>query len=183
MLKSQQKDLQASKELQPSLESDVDTEMPIDGDSASGSRVYMRYCASCHSLEASNQGRNAVMGPALGLIYGKKAGSDKYFNYSESYIKSKRTWTEKSMFKYLANPQREFPDSKCFIKGDGLKDEGERADVSKFLRLFSKNLKIFLNNKAKKTFGNEYMDTYQNAQRSTDQSAVKNVERTKRGEI
>jgi len=50
-------------------------EIPFDGDYISGSRVYMRNCASCHSLEANSAGRK-TSGPALGTIYGKHVGQD-----------------------------------------------------------------------------------------------------------
>jgi len=169
------KDIQATKALEPSLESDIGPEMPIDGDYVNGSRVFMRNCASCHSLEASNQGRNAVMGPALGLIYGKKAGSDKYFNYSDSYVHSQKYWTERFLFKYLQNPKAEFPDTKCLIKGGGLSEEGERADIAKFLRLFSKNLRINLENKAKKNFGKDYIQAYNQAQVKANESQYRNI--------
>lgn len=171
------KDLQITKSLEPSVEADMGKEMPIDGDYVNGSRVFMRNCASCHSLESGNQGVNAVMGPALGLIYGKKAGSDRYFNYSDSYVHSQKTWTEKFLFHYLQNPKKFFPDSKCVIKDGGLQDEAERADISKFLRLFTKNLRIYLNNKAKKTFGQDYIENYTRAQRKADQSSYSNQNR------
>jgi len=173
------KDLQFAKSFEPSTEKDVTAEIPIDGDYVNGSRVFMRYCASCHSLEANNQGVASVMGPALGLVYGKRAGSDKYFTYSDSYVHSKKVWTERNLFKYLVNPKKEFPDSKCMIPGGGLKDEGERADVIRFLRLFTKNLKMNLDIKARQTFGKDYVDNYQRSQRQLQESAYKNISRAK----
>lgn len=169
------KDIQMKKSLEPSVEEDMGKEMPVDGDYVNGSRVFMRNCASCHSLESGNQGIASVMGPPLGLIYGKKAGSDRYFNYSDSYVHSSRTWTEKFLFHYLQNPKKFFPDSKCVIKDGGLKDETERADISKFLRLFTKNLRIYLNNKAKKTFGQDYIENYNRAQKRADQATYRNT--------
>jgi cytochrome c2 len=169
------KDIQFTKSFEPSTEKDVGADIPIDGDYVNGSRVFMRYCASCHSLEGSNQGTNSVMGPALGLVYGKRAGSDKYFNFSDSYVKSKKVWTEKNLFKYLYDPKKDFPDSKCNIPGGGLKDESDRADLIRFMRLFTKNLKINLEMKAKDTFGKDYIENYNKSQRKLQESAYKNI--------
>jgi len=171
----QKKNLQHTKAMEPNVGADVGSEMPIDGDYAAGSRVFMRYCASCHSLEASNQGLGSVMGPPLGLVYGKKAGSDKYFDYTDSYVKSQKYWTERNLFRYLQNPKKEFPDTRCLIKNGGLSEEEDRADVSKFLRLFTKNLRYYLNNKAKTTFDKDYMDGYKKSNTKMDESSFRNI--------
>ena len=41
----------------------------------------MRNCAGCHSLEGNSMGRKTT-GPALGLIFGRRAGSDAHYKYS-----------------------------------------------------------------------------------------------------
>jgi len=174
----QNKNIQHTKAMEPNIAADVGSEMPIDGDYAQGSRVFMRYCASCHSLEAGNQGLGAVMGPPLGLVYGRKAGSDKYFDYTESYIRSEKYWTEKNLFHYLRNPKKDFPDSRCNIKNGGLSEEEDRADVSKFLRLFTKNLRYYLNNKAQTTFDKQYIDSYNRSQTKLNESSFKNISRS-----
>lgn len=53
-------------------------DIPIDGDYVEGSAVYMRNCSGCHSLESSSIGRKTT-GPALGLIFGKRVGSDQHY--------------------------------------------------------------------------------------------------------
>ncbi len=90
----------------------VGDKIPIDGDHINGSNVYMYYCASCHSLEANNMGRNST-GPGLGLIYGRRVGSDKYYDYSNALIESNVIWTQKSLFHFLKNPNRFIKGNKC----------------------------------------------------------------------
>ena len=66
----------------------LDVTVPVDGEIERGSQVYMVNCAGCHSLEIGS-GSSHSKGPALGLIYNRKVGSDKdYESYSEAMINS-----------------------------------------------------------------------------------------------
>ena len=53
----------------------MSTNIPIDGDFVEGSKVWMRNCASCHTLERDSSARRTA-GPALGLVYGRRVGQD-----------------------------------------------------------------------------------------------------------
>lgn len=52
-------------------------EVPVDGDVKKGSQVFMKNCANCHSMEMIDTSNRK--GPSLGLIYGRKAGSNTSF--------------------------------------------------------------------------------------------------------
>jgi cytochrome c2 len=54
---------------------DFKSEMPIDGDFVEGSKVFMRNCSGCHTLDSNTQKKNSS-GPALGSIVGRMAASD-----------------------------------------------------------------------------------------------------------
>ena len=63
-------------------------EVPVDGELERGSKVFMINCVGCHGLEATS-GPSDKKGPALGLIYNRKAGADyQYEAYSNALIKS-----------------------------------------------------------------------------------------------
>ena len=60
----------------------VELEVPVDGEIERGSKVFMMNCAGCHSMESSSSS-SFTKGPALGLIYNRKIGSDvEYTGYS-----------------------------------------------------------------------------------------------------
>jgi cytochrome c len=162
---------QISKGMQSPQVSEERGNMPIDGDYVTGSRVFMRNCAGCHGLESTNQNRKSVTGPPLGLIYGRKAGTDRYFEYSKSYLDSQLVWSEKRLFYYLKDPLQYFPDSKCRIPGGGLTKEEDRADIARFLKMFTKNLKINLDLKNRTNFGDDYVDSYTATQKGLVETA------------
>lgn len=63
------------------------------------------------------------MGPALGLIYNRKIGSDaSYYNYSEGMIKNKSYWTAANLYKFMYDPKSMISDTICPIsKSKGIK--------------------------------------------------------------
>lgn len=106
----------------------------------------MTNCASCHGLESSSVSNN--FGPALGMIYNKKMGSDpEYSGYSDTLVASNRFWSARNLFRFMYNPQQLMRGITCPVsKEGGLKSEQDRADLIQFLRQFTheleKNIKI-----------------------------------------
>ena len=93
--------------------------------SADGKRVFKK-CVSCHSLTKNK------MGPALGNIFGKKAGSVKGYRYSKAMRNSDIIWTDCSLDKFLLKPRK-------YIKGTkkrffGLRKKDQREAVIKYLK-------------------------------------------------
>ena len=132
-------------------------DVPVDGDIVNGSRAFMRNCMSCHSLETNNQGYKTT-GPALGLIYGRRAGSDPYFEYSQGLLMSNFVWNEKRLFNFMKKPKEMFPDVRCEILGGGVENSTDRADLTKFLKKFTKELHRNLRFKANNFYGKDYVD-------------------------
>ena len=93
--------------------------------SADGEKVFKK-CVSCHSLTKNK------MGPALGNIFGKKAGSVKGYRYSKAMRNSDVIWTDCSLDKFLFKPRK-------YIKGTkmrffGLRKKDQREAVIKYLK-------------------------------------------------
>jgi len=92
---------------------------------ADGERVFKK-CVSCHSLTKNK------MGPALGNIFDKKAGSVKGYRYSKAMRNSDIIWTDCSLDKFLFKPRK-------YIKGTkmrffGLRKKDQREAVIKYLK-------------------------------------------------
>ena len=164
---------QTNKDFEYNTQSETTNDVPIDGDYINGSRVFMRNCAGCHGLESNNQGRQSVTGPPLGLIYGRKVGNDKWFNYSKNYIDSRSIWNERSLFHYLKNPQAYYNGSRCIIRNGGIVDESDRIDIVNFLKLFTKNLKLNLDLRNRRTLGNDYVNNYNKSQENINEEIFK----------
>lgn len=105
--------------LYKSEEKSLSKDIPIDGDFIEGSRVFMRNCAGCHSLESNNLARK-TSGPALGLIYGRRAGADPYYMYSPSMAKSTYVWTSRNLFYFLRSPRLMVNQNRCEIVNGGI---------------------------------------------------------------
>jgi cytochrome c len=92
---------------------------------ADGQKIFKR-CVSCHSLTKNK------MGPALGNIFGKKAGSVEEYWYSEAIKKSDIIWTDCTLDQFLIKPRK-------FIKGtkmrfSGIRKKDQREAVIKYLK-------------------------------------------------
>ena len=71
-------------------------------------RTVPHQCATCHTLHASEPGRQ---GPTLEHVYDRKIGSIENYQYTPGYRESGETWTAEKLDTYLTNPQAMFPGS------------------------------------------------------------------------
>ena len=92
---------------------------------ADGEKIFKR-CVSCHSLTKNK------MGPALGNIFGKKAGSVKKYRYSKAMKKSDIIWTDCSLDKFLFKPRKYIKGTK--MRFSGLRKKEQREAVIKYLK-------------------------------------------------
>lgn len=97
------------------------------GDAEAGKKVFAK-CAACHAIEA---GKNKV-GPSLFGVFGRKAGTDATYKYSEVMKNSGLTWDEATLMTYLEKPQEMVKGSKMTFAG--LKDPADRANVIAYLQ-------------------------------------------------
>lgn len=97
------------------------------GDADAGKKVFAK-CAACHAVEA---GKNKV-GPSMFGVFGRKAGLDPTYKYSEVMKNSGLTWDEATLMTYLEKPQDMVKGSKMTFAG--LKDPADRANVIAYMQ-------------------------------------------------
>lgn len=95
------------------------------GDAAKGEADFTT-CKTCHDAAINK------IGPHLGGVVGRKAGSLADYTYSAANKNSGITWTPEKLFQYLENPQRVVPGTKMAFPG--FPDPQKRADVIAYLK-------------------------------------------------
>ena len=95
------------------------------GNAKKGEQQYAARCIACHSIEAN------LAGPMHRGVFGRKAGSVIGFDYSPALKQSSVIWNEKSLDKWLANPEK-------FITGQqmgySVSNAKDREDLIAFLK-------------------------------------------------
>ncbi|HEY7608008.1 MAG TPA: c-type cytochrome [Alphaproteobacteria bacterium] len=94
-------------------------------DAAKGKTTFETRCIACHSLEANR------VGPALGTVFGRRAGTNPGFGYSPALKAAGHTWDAEKLQKWLTNPQAFVPGATMPFR---LGDEQERKNVVAFLQ-------------------------------------------------
>jgi cytochrome c len=95
------------------------------GDATKGEADFAT-CKTCHDAAVNK------IGPHLGGVVGRKAGSVAGFTYSAANKDSGITWTPEKLFQYLEKPQRVVPGTKMAFAG--FPDPQKRADVIAYLK-------------------------------------------------
>jgi cytochrome c len=86
----------------------------------------------CHSVEPARH----LTGPSLAHVWGKKAGTAEGFDrYSEPLQRSGIVWNEKSLDKWLANPEAFVPGN--YMAFPGIRDTTTRSDLIAYLNAVS----------------------------------------------
>ena len=98
-------------------------------DAGKGKTVFESRCVGCHSL-ATNR-----VGPALGTVFGRKAGTNPGFGYSPALKAAGHTWDAEKLEKWLTNPQAFVPGAVMPFR---LGDEEERKNVVAYLASLKK---------------------------------------------
>jgi cytochrome c len=93
------------------------------------------HCRECHAFD---KGDNRI-GPTLYGVVGRKAGTVPGFAYSDSVKGSGITWDEKSLDKWITNPNAMIPGNNMGAIFSGLSDAAERAKIIAFLKGDTKN--------------------------------------------
>jgi len=94
-------------------------------DAEHGKGVF-KACAACHAMDHTNR-----VGPGLGGVVGRKAGTAPNFNYSNAMRNSGMVWDTTSLDAFLESPQKAVPGNK--MPFPGVKDATSRADVIGYL--------------------------------------------------
>ena len=95
------------------------------GDANNGQKLYSSRCIACHSIDVS------MAGPSHRGVYGRKAGSVNDFEYSQALKKSNVIWNDKTLNKWLTNPEKLIPGQKM---GFSVSDKNERNDLIAYLK-------------------------------------------------
>jgi cytochrome c len=90
-----------------------------------GKQLYEARCGACHSLDENRAG------PAHRGVYGRKAGMARGFDYSPALKRSGIVWNEKTLDRWLANPEKLVRGQKM---GFTVPDKKDRADLIAYLR-------------------------------------------------
>lgn len=98
-------------------------------DADKGKAVFDSRCVGCHSL-ATNR-----IGPALGTVFGRKAGTHPGFSYSPALKAAGHTWDAEKLEKWLTNPQVFVPGAVMPFR---LGNEEERRNVVAYLQSLKK---------------------------------------------
>ena len=106
----------------------VAPQLAATGDPARGKALFEKSCIGCHALTQNHEG------PALQSVYGRHAGTAPGFAYSAALKKSAIVWDEKSLEKWLADPD-------AFIPGNDMDFQvskpQDRQDLISYLRRLS----------------------------------------------
>lgn len=86
-------------------------------------------CKTCHNTA---QGAGAMTGPDLYGVFGRKAGSEASFAYSDGMKSLGVTWDAASLDKWITDPKAMLPSTKMTYIG--MKDPKDRTDVIAYLK-------------------------------------------------
>ena len=97
-------------------------------DPGRGRDAFEKRCTGCHALE------KIKVGPPLRTVYGRHAGKDAQFTYSDAVKAASVTWDESTLDRWLADTESVIPDNDMSFR---LNDPSERASIIAYLRQLS----------------------------------------------
>lgn len=108
----------------------ADTSISEKGDAAKGKRIFNQ-CRACHQLTTTKSHR---MGPNLGGLFGRKAGTAEGYEkrYSKALKEADFVWSEEKLAKWLKNPKSFLPGNRMTYMG--LRKESQVNDIMAYLR-------------------------------------------------
>jgi cytochrome c len=94
-------------------------------DPGSGRDAFEKRCTGCHALD------KIKVGPPLRGVYGRHAGKDTQFAYSDAMKASPVSWDETTLDRWLADTESVIPDNDMSFR---LNDPAERSSIIAYLR-------------------------------------------------
>lgn len=95
------------------------------GDATKGKTAFTQTCGACHAPDANR------VGPMLGGVVGRKAGTAAGFNYSDAVKNSGITWNEDKLDQWLSGPGKLIPGTRMVMT---VADAQKRADIIAYLK-------------------------------------------------
>ena len=92
---------------------------------SSGEELFKKRCGGCHSLDNNKEG------PRLRGVYGRVAGTVDSFQYSDALKKSKITWIDGTLDKWLTDTEKLVPDNDMSFR---VENPEERREIILFLK-------------------------------------------------
>lgn len=99
-----------------------------EGDAAQGQMLFQSRCIACHSIDAHR------VGPALGGVFGRRAGSAPGYQYSPAVRASGVVWNAQTLERWLTNPEALIPGQRM---GYSVPDPMNRSDLIAYIRAAS----------------------------------------------
>jgi cytochrome c len=97
-------------------------------DPGRGRDAFEKRCTGCHALD------KAKVGPPLRGVFGRKAGKDAQFTYSDAVKAASVTWDESTLDRWLTDTESVIPGNDMSFRLD---DPAERASIIAYLRQLS----------------------------------------------
>jgi cytochrome c len=95
------------------------------GDSIRGKTRYDSICAACHSIDYNG------VGPAHRGVYARKAASRSDYIYSPALAASDIVWDDKTLDRWLSNPEKFIPGQKM---GFSVPSARDLSDIIAYLK-------------------------------------------------
>ena len=94
-------------------------------DPVRGREAFDKRCSACHTLN------KIKVAPPLRGVYGRAAGKDPQFEYSDAVKTARIVWDEATLDRWLTDTERVIPGNDMAFR---LNDPVERADIIAYLR-------------------------------------------------
>jgi cytochrome c len=94
-----------------------------------GRDAFEKRCTGCHSLD------KIKVGPPLRGVYGRRAGKDPQFTYSDAMKTISVTWDESTLDRWLTDTESVIPGNDMAFR---LNDPADRANIIDYLRGLSR---------------------------------------------
>jgi cytochrome c len=99
-------------------------------DAVRGRDTFEKRCTGCHALD------KIKVGPPLRGVYGRNAGKDPQFTYSDAVKAASVTWDETTLDRWLTDTETVIPGNDMTFR---LNDPADRANIIAYLRQLSAN--------------------------------------------
>ena len=97
-------------------------------DAGRGRDAFEKRCAGCHALD------KIKLGPPLRGVYGRYAGKDPQFTYSDAVKSTSVLWNESTLDRWLTDTETVIPGNDMAFR---LNDPAERGDIIAYLKQLS----------------------------------------------
>jgi cytochrome c len=99
-------------------------------DAGRGREAFEKRCAGCHALDKTK------LGPPLRGVYGRRAGKNAQFSYSDALKNTSIVWDESTLDRWLTDTDSVIPNNDMAFR---LNDPVDRSNIIAYLKQLSSN--------------------------------------------